>query len=92
MSRDVNGAAKGSRLLLLKVMSVTLTRKVGCDFVISGLRREWGLLEAGGPCCSCDDWGPCDMMTVLLFHSDWGWAGGWSEQSGLPRRELGLLL
>jgi hypothetical protein len=32
--------------MLLKVMSVTLTR-VGCDFVTSRLRREWGLLEAG---------------------------------------------
>jgi hypothetical protein len=54
----------GSRLLLLKVMSVTT--RVGCDFVISGLRREWAPLEAGGPCCSCDDWG-CDMMTGSLL-------------------------
>jgi hypothetical protein len=37
----VNGAAKGSRLLLLKV---SVTTRVGCDG--TGLRRECGL-EAG---------------------------------------------
>ena len=41
LGRDVNGAAKGSRLLL----KVSVTTRVGCG-VISGLRREWGL-EAG---------------------------------------------
>jgi hypothetical protein len=41
---DANGAAKESRLLLLKVMSVTTTtRKVGCDFV-TGVCWKLGLL------------------------------------------------
>jgi hypothetical protein len=84
LGRDVNEAAKGiPRLLPLKVMSVTTTRKVGCDVISGG----WKL---GAPAAHAMTGGPCDMTG--LPRDIWGWAGGWSEQSGLPRRELGLLM
>jgi hypothetical protein len=96
MSRDVNGAAKGIcrlLLLLLLLLKVSVTTRVGCDVILSGLRREWGLLEAGAAAHVMMTGDPCDMISGLRFQSGDG-SRGWGlrrEQSGL-RRELGGLL